>query len=175
MKTENRGKTGAGKVATKGQQPPKKEEIPVPPVSVPDSGGKDPSRPIGRDNPPKGRPFPKGKSGNPKGYPKGQPNLSTVIKFWLNQTEEMAAPWLPGGKTLKVKFLDSMTVALVNKARKGDVAAYRELMDRVEGKPVQSTKLLNAKDQLLQFSVGFTPPPSVNKPAPAADKPKEEK
>lgn len=126
---------------------------------VPDSGsgGINPEIPIGKNNPPAASQFVKGKSGNPKGYPKGQLQTKTIIKYWLGMKEEIKDPVRPG-RTLKVKTIDTMTLALINKARKGDVAAYRELLDRVEGKPVQSTKLLGVGDKALQVLIGFAPP-----------------
>ena len=150
----------AGTVATKGQQPP----APVKKYTV----GVNPDKPIGPGNPPADARWPKGKSANPKGYPKGKLQTKTIIKYWLGMKEEIPDPFKPG-QFLKVKVIDTMTLGLINKARKGDVASYRELLDRVEGKPVQSTKLLNAHDKVMEITVGFAAPP----PAPSATTKKE--
>lgn len=45
--------------------------------------GSDPHKPVGYANPPASHQFKKGKSGNPKGRPKGSKNLSTMIEETL--------------------------------------------------------------------------------------------
>lgn len=124
---------------------------------VQDSGGYYPDRPIGPGNPPRAGQIQKGEVRNPKGYPAGRPQAKTVIKYWLSQEEEIENPLEPG-EFVRVSVLDTITLQVIKRARKGDIAAYRELVDRIEGKPVQSTKLLNAQDKLLEISVGFRPP-----------------
>lgn len=72
-------------------------------------------------------PFKKGQSGNPKGYPKGKPNLKTLIeKVWNEEITDAK-----GNK--KIQGLLAVK-ALLEKAQKGDVSAFRELADRMEGK-----------------------------------------
>jgi hypothetical protein len=137
--------------------------------SPPDSGGLDPAKPLGPGNPPRSGMFKKGKSGNPKGYPKGQLNASTIIKYWLGQKEVIENPIT--GKIERLTQTDIVTLTTIAHARKGNMAAVRELLDRTEGKPVQSTKLLNASDKLLEVMVGFAPPTN-HQPAPPAEKKK---
>lgn len=151
----------AGTISKTGQQPPA------------DSGGVDPTKPIGRGNPSRAHTFKKGKSGNPKGYPKGQLQTKTILKYWLNQKEEISDPFNPG-RTLKVKVLDTMTLGLIAKARKGDVGAFREIMDRVDGKPVQSNKIiLPGVEKEMEITVGFKAP--TPQPAPSADQKEDPK
>lgn len=138
----------------------------VPPVVL-DSGGTDPSRPIGKNNPPKSRPeyqFKKGKSGNPKGYPKGRPNGSTIIKYWLSQSENTVNPI--SGKLERLTQLDIMTLKVISTVRKtGKSGEFAALLDRTEGKPVQSTKLLNVHDKKIEIEIGFKAPVSQPKPS----------
>lgn len=155
------------RVSVSGQQPPALK----PGDPGYDSGAVDPTRPIGKGNPPRPDPkhqFKPGKSGNPAGYPKGQPNGSTIIKYWLGQKEALVNPISQKSETLSQ--VDIMTLQMIVQARKGNVTAFRELMDRTEGKPVQSTKLLNADDKLLEVFVGFRAPAPAP-PPPAATKP----
>lgn len=139
-----------GAVSLTGQQPPA------------DSGGIRPDQPIGPGNPPRSGMIKPGEVRNPAGYPKGRPNAKTVIKYWLGLEEEIYNPLNPNAKAdddkIRVSVMDSMTISLISQARKGSVMAYRELLDRIEGKPVQSTKLLNADDKILEIKVGFAPP-----------------
>jgi hypothetical protein len=146
----------AATVATKGQQPPA------------DSGGFIPTLPIGPGNPPRSGLIKPGEVRNPNGYPKGRPNAKTVIKYWLGQEVVQLNPISEQNETMTV--LDTMTLGLINQARKGSISAYRELLDRIEGKPVQSTKLLNAEDQLLKISVGFSAPTPPEKPKDPGEK-----
>jgi hypothetical protein len=159
-----------GQVATKGQQPP------AAPVKPPGkyTGAKDPSKPVGPGNPPRELGFQKGKSGNPKGYPKGVPNTKTLIKYWLGIEEDIANPLNPS-EIIRVKTIDVMTLGVISKARKGDVQAYNALLDRIEGKPVQSTKLLGADDKTLEIRVGFAPPMPQPQPNTKTKPPKNAK
>jgi hypothetical protein len=71
------------------------------------------------------KPWPKGKSGNPTGKPKGARNRATIIR---EQLELKATDGLGGSMS------DQLVRALIAKALKGDVAAFRELFDGAYGK-----------------------------------------
>lgn len=77
----------------------------------------------------------KGESGNPNGRPKGSRNRSTVAMEWLALVEKTKNPIT--GETEHLEQQDIMTLALIKKAKDGDVAAYRELMDSAHGKAQQ--------------------------------------
>ena len=77
-------------------------------------------------------PFKKGQSGNPNGRPKGRRNRSTLVREWLEVAQKIKNPIT--GTTEELEQQDIMTLALIKKAREGDVAAYRELMDSAHGK-----------------------------------------
>ena len=79
--------------------------------------------------------FKKGESGNPNGRPKGAKNRSTIAKYWLEVNQKLKNPLTGAEETMSQE--DLMTLALIKKAREGDVAAYKALMDRALGKPMQ--------------------------------------
>jgi hypothetical protein len=77
----------------------------------------------------------KGESGNPAGRPKGSKNRSTVARQWLEVNQSLKNP-LTGEQELMSQE-DLMTLAIIKKAREGDVAAYKALMDSGYGQPLQ--------------------------------------
>jgi hypothetical protein len=79
-----------------------------------------------------GRPFPKGKSGNPGGRPK-KTQLTDACRALL-KTE------FPGdlqGRT----YAERIAEVLCRTAIKGDIRAIRELADRAEGRPRQAIQI----------------------------------
>ncbi len=76
------------------------------------------------------KPFPKGVSGNPTGRARG-PELSTLI------AQELAKPTVPGSEVTKTQIVAEK---LVNLAQAGDIAAIREVLDRLEGRSVARTE-----------------------------------
>jgi hypothetical protein len=84
----------------------------------------------------------KGEIRNPKGRGKGTRNRSTIVKYWIEAIENTTNPI-----TKKIEDLsqaDLMTLAMIKKARKGDVSAYKELMDSAFGKITDKTELTGA-------------------------------
>lgn len=77
----------------------------------------------------------KGESGNPNGRPKGSKNRSTIAKKWLEVNQSLKNPLTNETETMSQE--DLMTLALIKKAREGDVNAYKALMDSGYGAPVQ--------------------------------------
>ena len=90
------------------------------------AGGKGKLRP--EDNP---KPFVKGATPGP-GHPKGVPNTKTRLKRLLEIVMTKQNPFTK--ETEGFSVAEQMDVALIAKALKGDVGAYREIMDRFEGK-----------------------------------------
>lgn len=80
----------------------------------------------------------KGESGNPNGRPKGAKNRSTIAKYWLEVNQKLKNPLTGAEETMSQE--DLMTLALIKKAREGDVSAYRALMDSGYGAPVQQVE-----------------------------------
>lgn len=81
------------------------------------------------------RPFEKGESGNPNGRPKGAKGRATIARYWLEINQKLKNPITGTEETMSQE--DLMTLALIKKAREGDVAAYKALMDSGYGSPIQ--------------------------------------
>jgi hypothetical protein len=77
--------------------------------------------------------FKKGQSGNPNGRPKGAKNRSTTARKWLNINIKAVNPLNLEEEQMSQE--DLMTLALIKKARQGDVAAYKALLDSGYGQP----------------------------------------
>jgi hypothetical protein len=78
---------------------------------------------VGYAKPPKSGQFEKGRSGNPKGRPKGSKNLATVVLRESRQRVRVNGP----GRTRSVTKLEAAVIQLNNKAAQGDLRAQREL------------------------------------------------
>ena len=79
---------------------------------------------VGYAKPPKSTRFQKGRSGNPRGRPKGTRNLKTDLAEELAETVLLTE----GGKTRKVSKQRAMLKATVNKAIRGDTRAHALLL-----------------------------------------------
>lgn len=91
--------------------------------------------------------FKKGQSGNPNGRPKGRKNRSTIARHWLEINQKLKNPITGDSETMSQE--DLMTLALIKKAREGDVTAYKALMDSGYGAPVQQ---IDQQQTNLDFS-----------------------
>ena len=91
------------------------------------------------------KPFEAGESGNPAGRPKGSRNRSTIAKHWLEVNQSLKNPLT--GVEENMSQEDLMTLALIKKAREGDVNAYKALMDSGYGSPIQQI------DQTLEQTI----------------------
>ncbi len=80
--------------------------------------------------------FRKGQSGNPNGRPKGSKNRSTIARQWLDM--EVKHENTITGITETLSNEEIITLALIAKAMKGDVQAYKQLMDSAYGSPTQT-------------------------------------
>lgn len=80
----------------------------------------------------------KGESGNPNGRPKGARNRSTIARQWLEVNQNLKNPLT--GESENMSQEDLMTLALIKKAREGDVSAYKALMDSGYGAPLQQVE-----------------------------------
>jgi len=77
-------------------------------------------------------PAKKGEIRNPKGRGKGVRGRATIVREWLMVEQKFKNPLT--GQDEILSQADIMTLAVINKARKGDVIAFRELMDSGFGK-----------------------------------------
>lgn len=78
----------------------------------------------------------KGEVRNPNGKPKGTKNRSTIARKWLEVMQDAKNPIT--GELEKLSQEDLITLAMIHKARKGDVNAYKQLMDSGFGLPKQT-------------------------------------
>jgi hypothetical protein len=92
-------------------------------------------------------PYEKGQSGNPKGRPVGSKNRATIAKYWLEVNQSLKNPLT--GENEKMSQEDLMTLALIKKARDGDVSAYKALMDSGYGSPIQQIEQTNIEQPLF--------------------------
>jgi hypothetical protein len=76
--------------------------------------------------------FKKGESGNPKGRPKGARGRAVIVREWL-EVNENALNFITGEKE-NLTQAEIATLAMIQKARNGDVNAYCVLMDSAYGK-----------------------------------------
>lgn len=83
-------------------------------------------------------PAKKGEVRNPKGRPKGALNRSTIARKWLEVNQSLKNPLTGENETMSQE--DLMTLALIKKARDGDVSAYKALMDSGYGAPLQQVE-----------------------------------
>jgi len=89
----------------------------------------------------------KGESGNPAGRPKGSKNRSTIARKWLEVNQSLKNPLTGESETMSQE--DLMTLALIKKAREGDVTAYKALMDSGYGAPLQQIEQTNIEQPLF--------------------------
>jgi Family of unknown function (DUF5681) len=80
---------------------------------------------VGRGHPPKHTQFAKGKSGNPKGRPKGSKNMSTYL---MEAAHDQVSATI-GGKTRTISKLQATAMQLATKAASGDQAAINKFLD----------------------------------------------
>jgi hypothetical protein len=74
---------------------------------------------VGYKRPPREHQFPKGRSGNPKGRPKGALNIKTTLTAALQER----VPVTENGRRTRKTKLDLWLIGLVNRAIKGDARA----------------------------------------------------
>jgi len=83
---------------------------------------------IGYGKPPRHPGFPKGRSGNPKGRPKGSKNLATLVAEALDEKVQVTED----GKRRRVTKRELVIKQLVNKSASADLRAIKQLTDIVE-------------------------------------------
>lgn len=94
------------------------------------------------------KPFKEGESGNPAGRPKGSRNRSTIVREILELMEKVKNPITNEEQQLTQEEI--MTLAVLSRARKGDVRAYEALMNSGYGQPKQQTEITGKGIQIIQ-------------------------
>jgi hypothetical protein len=82
---------------------------------------------IGYGEPPKHGQFQKGKSGNPKGRPKGSKNSSTLLRKALDETVVIKE----GGRRRKISKREAMYKQLANKVASGDPRSIQLTLNEI--------------------------------------------
>ncbi len=90
----------------------------------------------------------KGESGNPNGRPKGSLNRSTIAKKWL---EVFSQEELEDGEVKWLSNEEAITLALIRKARNGDVNAYKALMDSAYGTAKDTVDINSTETKSIDF------------------------
>lgn len=81
--------------------------------------------PVGYKKPPQHTRFKKGRSGNPKGRPKGTPNFATALEQALSEQVIVNE----GGQRYTLSKLEAAVKQLVNRAAQGDPRATQQLFN----------------------------------------------
>jgi hypothetical protein len=84
-------------------------------------------------------PFPKGVSGNPAGKPKGIPNSKTRLLRFLELVQVKTNPIT--GEKEEFTVAEQLDLMVLQKAFKGDLKAYQEILDRLEGRAKQTNEI----------------------------------
>ena len=92
--------------------------------------------------------FKSGQSDNPRGRPKGSSNRKTIVRTYLAYLQEGVNP-LTGIKEL-LSNEDMITLAVIHKAKKGDVSAYKALMDSAYGAVKQSVEITEGETPIFK-------------------------
>ncbi len=95
------------------------------------SDGDDPDYKVGKGKPPVEHQFKPGDRANPKGRPKGSPNLTTVLKRAAREKVTVTE----GGRRKTITKIEAAVKQLLNQAASGNARAIQltiELLDRLE-------------------------------------------
>jgi hypothetical protein len=84
-------------------------------------------------------PAKKGEVRNPNGRPKGVANSKTRLLRLLELVTKVRNPVT--GEEEEFSIAEQLDMQIIAKARKGDLKAYEIILDRLEGKPKQSTEV----------------------------------
>jgi hypothetical protein len=84
-------------------------------------------------------PFKKGEVANPNGRPKGVPNSKTRLLRLLQLVQVKTNPIT--GEKEEFTVAEQLDLMVLQKAFKGDLKAYQEILDRLEGKAKQTNEI----------------------------------
>ncbi|MCL2792442.1 MAG: DUF5681 domain-containing protein [Spirochaetaceae bacterium] len=87
----------------------------------------------------KGKPFEKGKSGNPSGRPVKGTAITDILNFKLDQLNESG-----------ILRREVIAEKLLQAAESGDIAALKYVTDRLDGRPKESLELMDNVDNKLK-------------------------
>lgn len=107
---------------------------------------------VGYCKPPKEHQFKSGRSGNPKGRPKGAKNEATILRDIFNRRIEIRE----GGRARKISLLEAMLLKFVEDALKGNPKTATFLLNRyrlVEGVAAETNEFDQDDRQVLDAFV----------------------
>jgi len=84
-------------------------------------------------------PFKKGEVANPNGRPKGVPNSKTRLLRLLELVQVKTNPIT--GEKEEFTVAEQLDLMVLQKAFKGDLKAYQEILDRLEGRAKQTNEI----------------------------------
>ena len=84
-------------------------------------------------------PFKKGEVANPNGRPKGIPNSKTRLLRLLELVQIKTNPIT--GEKEEFTVAEQLDMMVLQKAFKGDLKAYQEILDRLEGRAKQTNEI----------------------------------
>jgi hypothetical protein len=84
-------------------------------------------------------PFKKGEVANPNGRPKGVPNSKTRLLRLLELVQVKTNPIT--GEKEEFTVAEQLDMMVLQKAFKGDLKAYQEILDRLEGRAKQTNEI----------------------------------
>ena len=87
----------------------------------------------------------KGQSGNPLGKPKGIQNSKTVLERFLSIEQNVQNEVTGTIEGLTVE--EQIHLAQIKKAKEGDLFAYKEILDRIEGKSLAKSEVKQEIEQ----------------------------
>ena len=112
---------------------------------------------VGYKRPPRHSRFQKGRSGNPRGRPKGSGVRSAVEKL-LSQTVMATVD----GRRRKVPLTEALVLQLAQRALAGDIAASREILKIAHQAPEEVPAETNAREKLTVLIRRFIDPRDCN-------------
>jgi hypothetical protein len=98
------------------------------------------------------KPPQKGEIRNPKGKPVGTKNRSTILKKWVKVKVKIRGKANPYLEDITGTVEDEIVLALITKARGGDVQAIKEVYDTLYGK-IQENQRIEGIPQSINITV----------------------
>jgi hypothetical protein len=113
--------------------------------------------PVGYKRPPRHTQFQKGRSGNPRGRPRGS-GVQSALEKLLSRTVTATID----GERRKVPLTEALVLQLAQRALAGDIPASREIL-KIAGQ-VEETRVepTNAKEKLMLLVRRFVDPRDCN-------------
>lgn len=97
------------------------------------------------------KPFQKGQSGNPEGRPEGTKNRATILRRLLETATDFTNPLTLKKETLPLE--EQIMIALIARAKRGDIAAIKEIQDTLYGKVVDKHEIGGKEGGPIQITI----------------------